>query len=141
MRLTRALNDIHPENVRAFIGLAAVQVRRELIDLVRSIDGPEGIGSNYESGFADGQNQPRHRREVVDLTDGPATLQLWTEFHQHIEQLPDDEREIFDLIYYQQLPQQDVAEILGVSLRTIKRRWRSAKVKLHDALNGESPGK
>jgi RNA polymerase sigma-70 factor (ECF subfamily) len=44
VRLCRALEAVHPASVRDFINLAAVQVRRELIDLARHYDGPEGAG-------------------------------------------------------------------------------------------------
>ena len=55
-------------------------------------------------------------------------------------QLPDEEREVFDLIFYQELSQADAAELLDVSVRTVKRRWRSAKLLLHDVMDGELPG-
>lgn len=45
MRLHRALQDVHPENVRAFLGLVSIQVRRELLDLARHYYGPQGIGA------------------------------------------------------------------------------------------------
>jgi DNA-directed RNA polymerase specialized sigma24 family protein len=31
------------------------------------------------------------------------------------------------------------AEVLGVSERTVKRRWQAARLKLHEALHGEVP--
>jgi RNA polymerase sigma-70 factor (ECF subfamily) len=119
-----------------------MQSRRELIDLARKINGPEGIGANRDTNAGrDGRSigqTPRY--EKAQDTAGPATLLLWTEFHQHVEQLPDEEREVFDLIFYQELSQAEASELLGVSLRTIKRRWRSAKLILHEAMNGEIPG-
>ena len=143
MRLYRSLQDVQPENARAFFGLATLQIRRELFDLARKIGGPQGIGANHASDFGGGGHQsgqtPRHD-QPQDMS-GPATLQLWTEFHQSVGQLPEKEREVFDLIYYQELPQADIAGMLGVSERTVKRRWRSAKLILHEVLNGEIPGK
>ena len=70
----------------------------------------------------------------------PARLALWTEFHRQVEALPDDEREVFDLLWYQELSQAEAAAIVGVSDRTIKSRWRSARLKLHEALGGSLPG-
>ena len=141
MRLHRSLQDVQPENVRAFLGLAAMQIRRELIDLARKINGPEGIGANRDTnaGRESHSTGQTPRYEIAQDTAGPATLLLWTEFHQHVEQLPDDEREVFDLIFYQELSQADAAELLGISVRTIKRRWRSAKLILHEVMNGEFP--
>ena len=142
MRLYRSLQDVQPKNVRAFMGLAAMQIRRELIDLARKINGPEGIGANRDTnaGRESQSNGQIPRYEKAQDTAGPATLLLWTEFHQHVEQLPDEEREVFDLIFYQELSQADAAELLDVSVRTVKRRWRSAKLLLHDVMDGELPG-
>ena len=42
MRLVRALNQITPRDPRGFIGLAAVQIRRELLDLARIDDTRRG---------------------------------------------------------------------------------------------------
>ena len=44
-----------------------------------------------------------------------------------------------DLLYYQGLTQAEAAEVLGVSERTVKRRWQAARLALHDALGGEIP--
>ncbi|MCD0463070.1 LamG-like jellyroll fold domain-containing protein [Roseiconus lacunae] len=41
IRLHRALAEVRPESPRQFYGLAATQIRRELIDLARKHDGPE----------------------------------------------------------------------------------------------------
>ena len=62
-----------------------------------------------------------------------------TEFHQAVDRLPEDERAVFDLIWYQGQSQQEAAELLDVNVRTIKRRWREARVHLHDAIGGEAP--
>jgi RNA polymerase sigma-70 factor (ECF subfamily) len=40
------------------------------------------------------------------------------------------------LLFYEGLTQEEAATVLGVSLRTLKRRWQSARCRLHDALNG-----
>jgi RNA polymerase sigma-70 factor (ECF subfamily) len=42
IRLHRSLTEVRPESPRAFFGLAATQIRRTLIDLVRHHFGPEG---------------------------------------------------------------------------------------------------
>jgi RNA polymerase sigma-70 factor (ECF subfamily) len=39
-----------------------------------------------------------------------------------IEALPDDEREAFDLVRIQGLTQVEAAEVLGVAVKTVKRR-------------------
>ena len=44
-----ALNDVKPALLRDFYRLAAVQVRRELIDLARHYYGPQGHGAHHAS--------------------------------------------------------------------------------------------
>jgi RNA polymerase sigma-70 factor (ECF subfamily) len=51
--------------------------------------------------------------------------------------LPDQEREVFDLLYYEGVSQDEAAAILGCSARTIRRRWNEAKLRLHgELMNG-----
>jgi RNA polymerase sigma-70 factor (ECF subfamily) len=66
-------------------------------------------------------------------------LAFWTEFHSRVEGLPEEEREVFDLLWYQELSQAEAAGLLDVSERTIKRRWAAARLKLHDVLRGNLP--
>lgn len=134
LNLYRSLSEVRPQNGRAFLGLAAVQIRRKLIDLSRhyrlenkAYKWNERIG-NSELGDAGSVES------VAQLTAGPATLQRWTEFHQLVDELPPEEREIMGLLYYQGLSQSEAAEILQVSERTVKRRWREARLKLHQLL-------
>ena len=56
-----------------------------------------------------------------------------------IDDLPPEQREVFDCLYYQGLSQEQVAGHLGVSEPTVKRRWRSAKLNLARLLRGEAP--
>jgi RNA polymerase sigma-70 factor (ECF subfamily) len=49
--------------------------------------------------------------------------------------LPDEEREVVNLLFYGGLTQQEAARVLGVSLRTVKRRWQSARCRLYEKLN------
>src|SRR5262245_49199486 len=47
LRLCRALQEVKPQSVRSFFNLAAVQLRRELIDLARHYGGPLGAGAHH----------------------------------------------------------------------------------------------
>jgi DNA-directed RNA polymerase specialized sigma24 family protein len=40
----------------------------------------------------------------------------------------------FDLLWYQGLSQDEAAQALGVDVRTVKRRWREARLTLHQTL-------
>jgi RNA polymerase sigma factor (sigma-70 family) len=130
IRLHRSLVIVRPESARKFYGLAAVELRRELLDLVRSYFGPEGLGTNHDS------NGGKLAALVSDEKE-PHTLVEWTEFHQQIEKLPDSEREVFGLIYYDGLTQTEVGKVLGLSLTTVKRRWQSARLILKESTDGK----
>ena len=141
LRLRRALEKVKPDSVRSFINLAAVQMRRELIDLTRHYDGPQGLGRNHASRAGrDGSTSTLGVAELGVDTSEPGSLSDWTEFHNQVASLPDVEREVFDLLWYQEMTQADAAAILGVTERVVKWRWRSARLKLHEALDGRMPG-
>jgi len=53
---------------------------------------------------------------------------------------PPEERDAFDLLFYQGVHQADAATLLGVSESTVKRRWQAARLRLFDALGGKMPG-
>jgi len=138
MKLHQSLRDVKPESASAFFGLAATQIRRILIDLARHYYGPEGLGANQVTNAppAAGENSQLRaaHQDPVNETSGPASLAEWTEFHSLIDTLPEDDREVFNLLWYDGLSQAEAAVVLGVSERTLKRRWREAKFKVYDAL-------
>ena len=76
LRLHGALKKIQPHSAREFYGLAAKQIRWELIDLCRHYFGPQGLGANYESDYGGGAagNSSAPRQEPADDTAGPAVL-------------------------------------------------------------------
>jgi len=139
LRLYRSLGDVYPENLRAYLGLAALQIRRELTDLARHYYGPEGLGANHATDSVPGLKEPYPDRMArhAAAQDGPATLLSWCEFHQQAAALPEEEREVFDLLFYQGLSQAEAATLLDVSEKTVKRRWRSARLALHASLGQE----
>jgi hypothetical protein len=53
LRLLRAVEQARPETARGFLALAALQVRRELLDLARHYSGPLGLGAHHASRPAD----------------------------------------------------------------------------------------
>jgi RNA polymerase sigma-70 factor (ECF subfamily) len=141
MRLYRALADVRPESLRHFYSLAALQIRRELLDLSKHYFGPEGQAAKHHTNggeATDGQQRLQEGR--ADDTDEPGTLEGWTEFHAQVEALPQPEREVFNLLWYEGLSQNEAAEVLHTSLRTVKRRWQTARWLLYQALHGHKPG-
>ena len=138
MRLHRALAEVTPATPRDFYRLAAAQIRRELLDLARRHSGPHGLGANHESHDLFHDRGPL--AVACDDSHDPARLAEWSALHEQAGALPDELGLAFDLIYYQGLTRTEVAEVLGVSERTVKRYWQQARLALHDALGGRLPG-
>ena len=109
-RLLKALREARPRTVRQLFALANQHMRWELNDLARRLDNQpvavelnEGIVAAPES-------------SASGLTpDGLRMLGA-------IGELPQDEREVFDLVRIQGMTQTEAAEVLGVSAATVKRR-------------------
>lgn len=136
VRLHRALKAVKPENKKAFIGLAATQIRRELIDLGRSLNGPLGQANNYQTDPGKA-NPDQEGRPAYEKADPVSDVLSQLEFHESVDSLEDDDRQVFELIFYQGMTQIEAAKELEVSERTIKRRWRSARLTLGNALKSE----
>jgi RNA polymerase sigma factor (sigma-70 family) len=128
LRLHRSLLDVHPESPRQFYGLATTQIRRELIDLSRHFNGPEGLGANHHTD--DGELIGAKPSEGVE----PENLESWSKYHEAVENLPEEQREVVSLLWYEDMSQPEAADILGISLATLKRRWQAARLKLFDQL-------
>jgi RNA polymerase sigma-70 factor (ECF subfamily) len=136
-RLDRALGSVSPESPRHFYNLAAMQIRRVLIDMARRYCGPRGLGSHHDTaaGSADADTPPKYER--ADPSGEPSSLAEWTEFHEQVEALPDEQQEVFNLVWYGEMTHDEVAEILGVTARTVRRRWQDARYGLQKARLGE----
>jgi RNA polymerase sigma factor (sigma-70 family) len=133
LRLCRALEKVSPDSPKGFFKLAAAMIRRELIDLARHYYGPEGAGAHHASDPSPGKTDspPLHEQAAED-----GTIAL-LEIHELVEKLPGEERDVFDLIFYQGMAQEEAAQALEVSVPTVKRRWRSARLLLHEATGGD----
>jgi RNA polymerase sigma-70 factor (ECF subfamily) len=132
LRLCRALRETTPPTARDFFRLAAVHIRRELIDLARHHFGPRGSAVHHHSRDPDHDSPPE---PAASSSQAPDQMEDWAAFHELVAALPDDEREVFDLLWYQGLPQVEAALVLGVSPRTIKRRWQDARLRLYRQLH------
>jgi RNA polymerase sigma-70 factor (ECF subfamily) len=134
LRLLRTLQATQPESTRHFANLAALHIRRELIDLARHyrnrLDVPLG---------AAGEDDKRPT-DVPDPAGASARdLDSWSAFHEQVEQLPVEEREVIGLTFYHGWTQSEIAALFRVDERTVRRRWRAAILKLTEALGGRLP--
>jgi RNA polymerase sigma-70 factor (ECF subfamily) len=109
-RLLKALRQARPANVRQFFALASQHMRWELNEVARRLDEQPCAVELLEGGV------PAAADSGSGLTaDGRRMLAA-------IADLPDDEREAFDLVRIQGMTQAEAAQVLGVSAMTVKRR-------------------
>lgn len=137
LRLQRAVADIKPTSLREFLRLAALQIRRELIDLARHYQSQRAQRASEIVPCDHSGATPAD--DPSESTRDPRRLASWSEFHEQIGALPDEEREVFDLLWYEGLSQEAAAEALKVSVKTVKRRWQQARRLLCRNLQGELP--
>ena len=137
LRLIRSLQAARPGSVREFFVLAGTQLRRELLDLKGRYLGPQGAATH--AAVPAGGNSGDLAATVPYAGPTPLELEEWSEFHRQIEELPADERAVIDLHYYQGLGKDEAAEILGVDVRTVQRRWNRALLRLKSVRCGEWP--
>jgi RNA polymerase sigma-70 factor (ECF subfamily) len=138
LRLLRALEKVQPNSMREFYGLAAQQIRRELLDLARHY-GAERRQAMQHALPMEASDDANPGNEAADRAENPDEVDKWYRFHQAVERLPAEEREIVGLIFYHGWTQLQVAELFQVSERTVRRRWEAALVKLHDGLKEDEP--
>jgi RNA polymerase sigma factor (sigma-70 family) len=125
VRLLQALERCEPATVADFFRLAAHKIRQVLLDM---IEAERRRGQREAIGLSDANG-------AVNRTYDPARLALWTEFHEKVAMLGDQERAVFEMHYYLDLPQAEVARLLDLHPRKVSYLWIAATEKLSDALD------
>lgn len=146
IRLWQSLDEVGPTTVAGFMGLAALQMRRALRDLARRHFGRNHGLSSVDSSSAvtnrpvtDAAGGSLSTNPTDDPAQSPDELACWSEFHAAADRLPEPDRTAFDLLYYHELPQSEVAELMNVSERQVRRYWQSARLELHRLMEGWWP--
>ena len=129
-RLYQALHDTPIKDVRHFYRLAAIQIRRELIELCRQCQ-----QLDPEARAVRGAAANEAAKSPLSVED----LRQWADFHDCVDALPEDEREVFELIWYHELTRHEAADLLGVPLPEVRRLWRDARLSLHRRLGNDPP--
>ena len=142
LRLYRALSQTVPDTPRGLMGLMASQIHRELLDLARKHAGPMSYAANHGTNVHDGPAVGFYVDEAPDPGDyddnEEIPLERWEAFHGAIESLPAELREVFQLVWYLALDRTTAAATLGVSPRTLDRRWQEARAAVRQTLGSES---
>jgi RNA polymerase sigma-70 factor (ECF subfamily) len=125
--LLKAMRSIRPRTVREFFALANQHMRWQLNDLARRLD-ERPAAVELREGLV-----PAPANSESGITpDGRRMLEA-------IDNLPEDEREVFGLVRLQGLTQVETAEVLDVSVKTVHRRLNRASLLLAEELDNLRP--
>jgi len=126
-RLLKAMRSVHPETPRQFFALANRHMRWELNDLARRLDQQTQSLELHE----DAAPSPETSGSVLG-SDAIRMIEA-------IENLPETEREVFELIRIQGITQSEAAELLQVSAKTVQRRLNRCLLILSEQLGDLRP--
>jgi RNA polymerase sigma-70 factor (ECF subfamily) len=126
-RLLKALREARPATVQQFFSLACQHMRWELNDVARRLDEKPAAVELHEElvpePASSGSGLSHDARCMLEAIDG----------------LPEDEREVFDLMRIQGTDLKEAAQVLNVSVRTIQRRLNRSLVLLAQRLSDFRP--
>jgi len=122
------MREVRPETVRQFFALANQHMRWELNDLARRLDEQAAAVELRDSQVpapaeASGSQVSPGARRILEVIGG----------------LPDEEREVFNLVRIQGMTQPEAAAVLGVSPKTVQRRLNRGLLLLADQLGDMVP--
>ncbi len=126
-RLLKAMREARPQTVRQVFALANQHMLWELNDLARRLDEQPSIVELHE----DLVPAPPSSTSCVS-PNGRRMLEA-------IDNLPEDEREVFSWVRIQGLTQQEAADVLGVSAKTVQRRLNRGLLLLAEQLDDLRP--
>jgi RNA polymerase sigma factor (sigma-70 family) len=134
IRLHEVLSSNAPTSASHFESLWKRMVKRTLYDFVRRFMGRNGKKARTLTNLESSIDEKKLLETLQAPGDDPMCLEFWTAFHECAATLPEKERDVFRLLHYQDMTQKQAASILGVSLKTVRRRWTRAKCLLGECL-------
>lgn len=135
VRLLNTLRTLRPATTRDFFNLAGVHLRRELIDLARHFKNKVWVSLN--PGPDDSAGPPGAGHPAAPVAED---LDHWVRFHEAVERLPAEEREVVGLVFYHGWTREQIAALFGRSVKTVTRRWQDACRNLRRMVDGQLPG-
>src|SRR5262245_23396612 len=126
LTLIGALKQLDFASPKEFYGLAAEHLRRRLLDLTR----------RYTLATRSPVELTLKAEQNLSSQDCEDDLDRWQALHEAAERLPPDCREVFALRYYHGWGQEQIAEALQVTPRTVTRLWSRALHKLAERVGG-----
>jgi RNA polymerase sigma factor (sigma-70 family) len=131
VRLLQALDKTEPPTVVDFFRLAAHKFRQVLLDMAQG----ERRRAQREVLGLSGVDDEGAARPGAGTTYDPARLALWTEFHEKVATLNALERAVFEMHYYFELPQVEIARVLELHPRKVSYLWVAATENLGEGLD------
>lgn len=109
-----------------FFGIAARVMRRVLVDNARKYRALKRGGGSQDESFDESRFVPENRvQEVIDVDD--ALTQLC--------RIHDRWSRVVECKYFGGLKEDEIAKVLGVSVRTVERDWAKAKAWLYNYMH------
>jgi len=120
-RLLPALSEVRPGSAPEFLALAHEEIRRELLDRARRYSGRSWRFTHGDD------NRKTWELDATYAADEPRDLDEWSSLHEEILKLPAIERVVTELHWYHRWPGAKIAELLQVTVQTVRKYWKSAK--------------
>jgi RNA polymerase sigma factor (sigma-70 family) len=114
LRLCTALDEVKLNDARHLLRLASLIIRRLLVDLARK--------HRLLADLKEREHEP------VDPGHGPAGKAILAEIHRWVGTLPQEQQEVFDLVFYQELSQEEAARVMNTSRKVVMRLVRELKL-------------
>jgi RNA polymerase sigma-70 factor (ECF subfamily) len=111
-RLIKAMRNARPTDVREFFALAMKHVRWELNELARELD--------TQTRELPAPDQIVQKPEEVEEEFSPLARRIL----EAINSLPQSDRETFHLVRLHEMTQADAAQVLGINVKTVRRRLK-----------------
>ncbi len=129
LRFLHTLQHYAPTSTRHFFNLATTHMRRELLDIARKKSGKGTVPLHiaWSDGSTPSESSPHDQ----------ADFDRWITFHDALDQLPIEEREVVSLVFYHGWTQQQIADLFQVDTRTIRRRWSNACKRLKEIVGSD----
>ena len=131
-RMLKAMRQVRPKTVRQFFALASRHMRWELNDLARRLDTQQAAMELHES-WGVAADEPGSE----PAPEGPSTT--LSRILSAIDQLPEEDREVFNLIRLQGMGTSEVARLVGATTRTIQRRLKRSLTMLAERIGDLEP--
>jgi RNA polymerase sigma factor (sigma-70 family) len=130
LRIRRTLNRSQPATVKEFWALSTHIIRHTLIDLARRYD--RSVLRKAQPLKVRGGRDPdgENLAEPAGPDEAPEVVETWTLFHRRVMKLPQPQRDVFELCFYNGLSQREAAQVLGCDPATASRLWRRAIAEL-----------